>query len=89
MGVADRDVLRGVKQDVEASKFHIACNRVFEHAHARELRREKEAEGSSARLSETIIHPNEYFSRSFGLKNPGALEGVSAHQGNEMVDPML
>jgi DNA primase large subunit len=32
-GVNDRDVLRGVKEDVEKKRFHIACNRVFEWAH--------------------------------------------------------
>lgn len=89
MGVSDRDVLKKVREDVEATKFHIACNRVFEHTHARELKREKENESASARLAETIIHPNEYFSRSFGLKNQGALEGPSIGGMDMGADPML
>lgn len=89
IGVSDREVLKGVRADIEGQKYHIACNRVFEHAHARELKREKESESGSARLQETIIHPNEYFSRSFGLKNPGALEGQSVGGPDPGVDPML
>lgn len=88
IGISDREVLKGVRADIEGQKYHIACNRVFEHAHARELKREKEGEGS-ARLQETIIHPNEYFSRSFGLKNPGTLEGQSVGGTDPGVDPMI
>ncbi|EPS43941.1 hypothetical protein H072_2062 [Dactylellina haptotyla CBS 200.50] len=69
MGVEDRSVLQGVKQDVGAKKFHLACNRVFEHLHEKELKREKDANGGSSGR-ETIIHPNEYFDRSWSLKNP-------------------
>ncbi|KAH8152560.1 uncharacterized protein LAJ45_03401 [Morchella importuna] len=89
-GIHDRDLLKGVKTDVEATKFHIACNRVFEHAHARELK--KESETGSARFKETIIHPNEYFTRSFMLRNPdsAAVEGMGNHQAVDTgVDPML
>ncbi|RPA95167.1 DNA primase, large subunit [Choiromyces venosus 120613-1] len=77
MGVSDRDVIRHVREDVEAKKYHVACTRVFEYSHAKELKREKEAAGGMARFTENIIHPNEYFTRSFGLKNPGSLEGVA------------
>lgn len=91
-GINDRDLLKGVKTDVEATKFHIACNRVFEHAHARELKKEKESETGSAKFKETIIHPNEYFTRSFMLRNPdsAAVEGMGNHQAVDTgVDPML
>ncbi|KAG0128171.1 eukaryotic and archaeal DNA primase, large subunit-domain-containing protein [Tuber indicum] len=78
MGVSDRDVIRHVREDIEAKKYHVACSRVFEHTHAKELKREKEAGGWSGGLTENIIHPNEYFTRSFGLKNPGSVEATNA-----------
>ncbi|CUS08469.1 unnamed protein product [Tuber aestivum] len=78
MGISDRDVIRHVREDVEAKKYHVACSRVFEHTHAKELKREKEASGGSGRLTENIIHPNEYFIRSFGLKNPGSVEATTS-----------
>ncbi|KAF3901536.1 hypothetical protein ABW21_db0200250 [Orbilia brochopaga] len=70
MGIphGEKSVLSSVRQDVEQKKFHVACNKVFEHLHERELRREKEA-GVGPR--ETITHPNEWFDRSWNLKNPG------------------
>lgn len=77
MGVSDRDVIRHIREDVEAKKFHVACTRVFEHTHAKELKREKEAGSISVELTENIIHPNEYFTRSFGLKNPGSVESTT------------
>lgn len=89
VGVSDREVIKGVQTDLEWQKYHIACNRVFEHVHARELKREKESENGSARLQETICHPNEYFLRSFGLKNPGTLEEKSLGDVDSGVDPML
>jgi DNA primase large subunit len=73
MGVKDAAVLRGVKQDVEATKYHMACNRVFEYAHREELKKMKERLGASMPVMETIIHPNEYFVRSWELKNPDAV----------------
>jgi len=88
MGISDKDVIRHVREDVEAKKFHVACSRVFEHIHAKELKREKEASGMPVGLTENIIHPNEYFTRSFMLKNPGSMEGTTtaapdASGGNE------
>ncbi|KAK6355262.1 hypothetical protein TWF696_004377 [Orbilia brochopaga] len=70
MGISgdEKSVLSGVRQDVGAKKYHLACNRVFEHLHERELKREKEAGGG---VRETIVHPNEWFDRSWNLKNPG------------------
>ena len=80
-GVNDRDVLRGVKEDVEKKRFHIACNRVFEWAHRGEIKRVKDEGGTGAgEMSETIVHPNTYFKRSFLLKG-GARDGG---KGDEM-----
>lgn len=68
-GVTDRETLRGVEEDRKKMKFHMACNRVFEYTHARELKRAKEEGLGVAR--ETIVHPNEYFKRSMLLKGLG------------------
>lgn len=67
-GLSDKEVLKGVREDVQSKRFHMACNRVFESVHARELKREKD-EGRTG-LLETIVHPNIYFTRSWELKNP-------------------
>lgn len=63
----ERDVIRGVEEDRSKMKFHLACNRVFEHVHAREMKEAKEK--GIEYEKETISHPNEYFKRSFLLKN--------------------
>ncbi|KAK4127988.1 DNA primase, large subunit [Parathielavia appendiculata] len=68
-GVTDRAVLQGVKEDTESQKFHMACNRVFEHLHKTELKRAKDEGVMTAAQLETIVHPNEYFKRSYLLKN--------------------
>lgn len=68
-GVTDREVMRGVEEDRKKMKFHMACNRVFEYVHARELKRAKEEQLDIAK--ETIVHPNEYFKRSMLLKGLG------------------
>ena len=39
MGVTDRDLLRGVREDVGKQRYHIACNRVFDSAHKNELKK--------------------------------------------------
>ncbi|KAF3902266.1 hypothetical protein AA313_de0209730 [Arthrobotrys entomopaga] len=78
MGVDDRSVLAGVKQDVTAKKFHLACNRVFDHMHEKELKREKDAGGG---VRDTIIHPNEYFDKSWSLKNPDKARGSGKENG--------
>lgn len=70
-GINDREVLRGVKEDVEKKRFHIACNRVFEHAHKGEIRKAKEEFGWGSAELDTIVHPNQYFKRSYLLKNLG------------------
>ncbi|KAI1768022.1 DNA primase, large subunit [Hypoxylon sp. FL1150] len=70
-GVSDPSVLRGVKEDKENQKFHMACNRVFEYVHKNELKKAKDESIMTAAQLETIVHPNEYFKRSFLLKNLG------------------
>ena len=83
-GVSDKEVLKGVREDVQSKRFHIACNRVFESVHARELKRGKD-EGRTD-LLETIMHPNVYFTRSWELKNPrvkGQDTGVNEQTGEE------
>ena len=72
-GVSDRDVLRGVKEDVEKSRFHIACNRVFEYAHKGEIRKVTDEGIMSKADLDTIVHPNTYFKRSFLLKHMGKM----------------
>ena len=67
--MTDRETLRGVEEDRKKMKFHMACNRVFEHVHARELKRAKEEGVDIAK--ETIVHPNEYLKRSMLLKGLG------------------
>jgi DNA primase large subunit len=71
MGVADRDVLKGVREDIGKQRYHVACNRVFEHAHKKELKTVKEQGIWSAAELDTILHPNTYFKRSFLLKHLG------------------
>lgn len=43
--------------------------RVFEFAHKNEIRRAKDESIMTAAQLETIVHPNEYFKRSYLLKN--------------------
>ncbi|KAL1864038.1 hypothetical protein VTK73DRAFT_6258 [Phialemonium thermophilum] len=70
-GVTDRAVLQGVREDKESQKFHMACNRVFEHLHKSEIKRAKDEGFMTAAQLETIVHPNEYFKRSYLLKHMG------------------
>lgn len=73
-GVNDRDVLRGVKDDVEKKRYHIACNRVFDWAHKLELARVKEDKSWGSADLDTIVHPNTYFKRSYSLKAGAKVE---------------
>lgn len=41
VGVTDRELLRGVKEDVGKQRYHIACNRVFEAAHKNDIKKVK------------------------------------------------
>ena len=56
-GVSDRDVLQGVKADVEKKKYHLACNRVFDYAHRTAIKRGKEDGSWSSADLDTIVHP--------------------------------
>jgi DNA primase large subunit len=46
-------------------------NRVFEYAHKQEIKKVKDDGTWGAAQLETIVHPNEYFKRSYLLKNLG------------------
>ena len=72
-GVNDGEVLKGVKEDVEKKRYHIACNRVFDWSHKEEVKKLKEAGQYGAGDAETIVHPNTYFRKSYLLKHGGAL----------------
>lgn len=89
MGVSDRSIIQGVKEDKDKQKFHMACNRyvksfsrltntytnlsdrVFEHLHKQEIIKAKDEGVLTSNQLETIVHPNEYFKRSYLLKNLG------------------
>ncbi|KAK4456871.1 putative DNA primase large subunit [Cladorrhinum samala] len=82
MGVNERGVLQGVAEDKEKQKFHMACNRVFEHVHKNELRKARDEGVMTAAQLETIVHPNEYFKRSYLLKNMGKQKPGSGGDGD-------
>ena len=79
-GVNDKDVLRGVKEDVEKKRFHIACNRVFDWTHKADIAHVKEQGSWSPADLDTIVHPNTYFKRSYHLKTGGK---AGSETGNE------
>lgn len=70
-GVHDREVLKGVKDDLEKKRYHIACNRVFEWAHKTEIKKVKDEGIWGPAELDTIVHPNTYFKRSYLLKHLG------------------
>ncbi|KAI5804524.1 DNA primase large subunit [Geopyxis carbonaria] len=81
MGVNDAEVLRGVERDVGNKGFHVACNRVFEFRHRKELEKEREAAGAAAGSGrQTLVHPNEYMTRSWELTHP-ELAAAAAREG--------
>ncbi|KAI0814401.1 DNA primase, large subunit [Xylaria sp. FL0064] len=82
VGITDRSVLNGVKADKESQKFHMACNRVFEHVHQNEIKKAKEESIMTSTQLETIVHPNEYFKRSYLLKNLGKANGEDVKMEN-------
>ncbi|KAI9655470.1 MAG: hypothetical protein M1831_004887 [Alyxoria varia] len=69
-GVGDREVLKGVREDVGRLRYHVACNRVFEWSHRGEIKRVREEGTWGEGELDTIDHPNQYFKRSFMLKHP-------------------
>lgn len=46
-------------------------HRVFEYAHKQEIKKVRDDGTWGAAQLETIVHPNEYFKRSYLLKNLG------------------
>ena len=74
VGVSDRQLLQGVREDVGKQRYHIACNRVFEHAHKNQIKKVKDDNLWPASELDTILHPNTYFKRSFLLKNLGKVQ---------------
>ncbi|KAF2876980.1 eukaryotic and archaeal DNA primase, large subunit-domain-containing protein [Massariosphaeria phaeospora] len=83
-GVADRDVLKTVKEDVAKKRYHVACNRVFEHAHKKEIKKVRDDGSWSATDLDTIVHPNTYFKRSWLLKHLG--EGNAGVVGGDKME---
>ena len=53
VGVNDRDLLKGVREDVGRQRYHIACNRVFEAAHKNEIKKVRRPHSSC--LPRTIL----------------------------------
>ena len=78
-GINDAGVLRQVREDVGRQRYHVACNKVFEHAHAREIKKAKDEKGWGIAELDTILHPNTYFKRSWMLKH---LDDVGESGGN-------
>ena len=51
-------------------RLHIlTMSSVFEHIHKKEIKKAKDEGVMTQTQLETIVHPNEYFKRSFLLKN--------------------
>ncbi|PHH69373.1 hypothetical protein CDD83_5756 [Cordyceps sp. RAO-2017] len=80
MGVSDRAVLQGVREDKASQKFHMACNRVFDFLHKAEIKKAKDEAIMTSNQLETMVHPNEYFKRSYLLKNLGKGEDVKMEE---------
>lgn len=83
VGVKDQGVLREVKEHKDKMRYHIACNRVFEYAHQKEMKRAKEEGLGELAQQETIVHPNDYFKRSYLLKNLDAAKEEKAEKGGD------
>ncbi|KAF2089256.1 DNA primase, large subunit [Saccharata proteae CBS 121410] len=80
-GIGDRDVLKEVREDVKRQRYHIACNRVFEHAHRREIKKVKDEGIWGQQDLDTIVHPNDWFKRSFLLGHLGEEGGKALARG--------
>ncbi|KAF9735033.1 hypothetical protein PMIN03_005616 [Paraphaeosphaeria minitans] len=84
VGVQDRETLQGVREDVKKQRYHVACNRVFESVHKKEIKKVKDEGSWSATDLDTIVHPNTYFKRSWLLKHLG--EGNAGVVGGERME---
>lgn len=51
--------------------LRLTWRRVFEHLHKAEIKKARDENIMSAMQLETIVHPNEYFKRSYLLKSLG------------------
>ncbi|RKF64229.1 putative DNA primase large subunit [Erysiphe neolycopersici] len=71
VGIQDQETLIGVKEDKEKTKYHLACNRVFEYVHRSQIKKVRNQGTWDTAQLETIVHPNEYFKRSYLLKQIG------------------
>ncbi|KAK9464705.1 eukaryotic and archaeal DNA primase, large subunit-domain-containing protein, partial [Lipomyces arxii] len=61
LGVADKTVLRSIREDVRNKHFHVACTRVFEATHKSPGVKSTVGVGPGM---ESITHPNLYYDRS-------------------------
>jgi len=84
VGVNDRDVLKVVKEDVGKQRYHVACNRVFEWSHKKEIKKVKDEGSWSNNDLDTIVHPNTYFKRSWLLKHLGEGNAGIVNGGDKM-----
>lgn len=57
MGITDKQELAKIRSNVDASKYLIACTRVYELTH----------KADKTVYVDTITHPNQYFDRSYAL----------------------
>ena len=73
-----------MKEDVEKKRFHIACNRVFEHVYQGDIKRVKEDRTWGAAELDTIVHPNSYFKRGWLLATGGKAGGAAESMGDKM-----
>ncbi|PSK57834.1 hypothetical protein B9Z65_9036 [Elsinoe australis] len=73
-GVSDSALLKGVKEDVTKQRYHIACNRVFEHKNRDQLKKVKDQNLWPSSELDTILHPNTYFKRGWLLANLGMVK---------------
>jgi DNA primase large subunit len=82
-GISDRETIKGVREDIGRQRYHVACNRVFEFAHKKELKKVKDESLWKAADLDTILHPNTYFKRSFMLKHLGEADTDIKMEGQE------
>lgn len=57
-------------------------NSVFEYAHKQEIKKAKDEGTWTSNQLETIVHPNEYFKRSYLLRNMGRVVKSEVQEGN-------
>ena len=80
-GVRDPEVMKAVREDVSRQRYHIACNRVFEATHKKELKKVKDEGTMGPAQLDTIVHPNQYYERSVRLKTLSGAAGSGGRDG--------